>query len=154
MREKQQKRNTKRICRSLWLLVELNSLRPSNFTLESVLIKFSRCLSLPLSASFVLNKYLFWRINPEESWLFHFSGAFLCSRWVTRCLEWSGMSVGFLNRELPVQSFTAIYSCFWERSFWYFSRFDNGWCLLTLSIDWLMTLSIAKIKSRQNGKVS
>ena len=128
MREKQQKRHTKRICQSLRLLVELNSLCPSNFTLESVLIKCFRvvslCLSPPLSASFVLNKYLFWRINPEESWLFHFSGAFLCSRWVTRCLEWSGMSVGFLNRELPVQTFTAIYSCFWESSFWYFSRFD------------------------------
>ena len=39
MREKQQKRNTKRICRSLWQFVELNSLRPSNFTTKSVFLK-------------------------------------------------------------------------------------------------------------------
>ena len=49
--------------------------------------ELSRCLSLPLSASFVLNKYLFWRINPEESWLFPFSKAFLCSGWGTRYVE-------------------------------------------------------------------
>ena len=49
MREKQQKRNTKRICRSLWQLVELNSLRPSNFTTESVLlIQFFHVVSLRL----------------------------------------------------------------------------------------------------------
>ena len=48
MREKQQKRHTKRICRSLWLLVELNSLRPSNSTLESEL---KNVFALSLSAS-------------------------------------------------------------------------------------------------------
>ena len=30
-------------------------------------IRFSEGFSLPLSARFVLNKFLFWRISPEES---------------------------------------------------------------------------------------
>ena len=63
------------------------------------------------------------------------------------------MSVGFLNRELPIQTFTAIVVS--EKVASDISAvLINGWCVLTLSINWLMTLSIAKIKSRQNGKVS